>query len=104
MFFSESFKARNTLLSVLTLHSVVWKRLVDCAISISIVPGDPVLELELELMKIIARPLSKGESREVTTINKPTDEMREYILDSLSECRPLPITTEFIVTGSVRGP
>ncbi|SJL12523.1 uncharacterized protein ARMOST_15950 [Armillaria ostoyae] len=43
--------------------------------------GNAVLELEPELMKIIARPRPTSESGDVTTIDKPTDEMRGYILD-----------------------
>ncbi len=44
-------------------------------------------------MKIMARSLSEGVSGEVTTIDKPTDGMREYILDILSVYLPLRITT-----------
>ncbi|PBK88652.1 hypothetical protein ARMGADRAFT_1033979 [Armillaria gallica] len=92
--------SRPTMLSSLTLHPMVWKELVDSAISVSAHSGDSASELELELMKIIVRPSSKGESREVTTIDKPTDEMREYILDCLPHYWPLPITMEFTTTSS----
>ncbi len=85
--------------SSLTLHSMVWMRLVNRAISVLVGSGNGALELEFEFMNIIARPSSKGESGEVTTINKPTDEMREYILDHLSHYRPLPITMS-TATGS----
>ncbi len=87
--------------SSLTLHSVVWKRLVNCAFNVLLVAnsGNNALELELEFMEIIARPLSKGESREVTTIDKPTDEMREYILGCLSHYQLLSITSS-TTTGS----
>ncbi|KAK0458230.1 uncharacterized protein EV420DRAFT_1764365 [Desarmillaria tabescens] len=69
--------------SSLALHSVVWKTLVKHAISFPPRPGRDVLELELELMKILVGPLITSESGDVTTIDKPTDEMREYILDKL---------------------
>ncbi len=78
--------------SSFTLHSKVWMWLVYNALSTLDDSGHVALELELELMKIIARPLSKGESREVTTIDKPTDEMRKYILDRLSPYQLLSIT------------
>ncbi len=54
--------------------------LVKDAFSNLVRSGNSALELELELMKIIARPLPKGESGEATTFDKPTDERREYIL------------------------
>ncbi len=86
--------------SSLTLHSMMWKRLVGDAITFLARPSNGALELELELMKIIVRPLSKGESEEVTTIDKPTDEMRKCILDILSHYRRLPITIESTTTDS----
>ncbi len=86
--------------SSLTLRSVVWERLVHRAIFVLARFGYSTLELELELMKIIARPSSKGESREVTTIDKPTDEMRVYILIILSDYQPLPNTIGSTATGS----
>ncbi|KAK0431047.1 hypothetical protein EV421DRAFT_2024730 [Armillaria borealis] len=67
--------------SSLTLHSVVWKILVNAAISFPPRPDSGALELELELMKVIESPLTTSESGDVTTIDKPTDEMRRYILD-----------------------
>ncbi|SJL12513.1 uncharacterized protein ARMOST_15940 [Armillaria ostoyae] len=67
--------------SSLTLHSVVWKILVNAAISFPPRPDSGALELELELMKVIESPLTTSESGDVTTIDKPTDEMRRYIVD-----------------------
>ncbi|PBK79524.1 hypothetical protein ARMGADRAFT_120670 [Armillaria gallica] len=69
--------------SSLTLHSAVWMALVDAAMPFPSRRGSSVLELELELMKILVRPLSISESGDVTTIDKPTDETRRYILDNL---------------------
>ncbi|SJL12503.1 uncharacterized protein ARMOST_15930 [Armillaria ostoyae] len=78
--------------SSLTLHAAVWMALFDAGIPIPPRRGT-ALKLELELMKIIVRPLSKRESGEVTTIDKPTDEMREYIRGILSGFRPPRIKT-----------
>ncbi len=68
----------------LALHSTVWKALVNATM-----PRDrsTILELELELMKTIASPgLPSSESGDVTTIDKPTDEMRKYIFNHLLAC------------------
>ncbi len=67
--------------SSLPLHSVVWKALVDVAIP----SRSAALELELELMKSLATFPSTSESGDVTTIDKPTYELRRHILDKLSE-------------------
>ncbi|PBK88600.1 hypothetical protein ARMGADRAFT_362628 [Armillaria gallica] len=71
----------------LLLHSMVWKELVNRAFYILTCSGNDALELELELEKIIARPLSKEESRKVTTISELTNEMQEYIRDKLHHYR-----------------
>ncbi|SJL12508.1 uncharacterized protein ARMOST_15935 [Armillaria ostoyae] len=90
--FTSSEKATSVLLGILqgpqrsslTLHSAVWKALVNAAIPFPHRLGSVVPKLELELMKIIAtRPRPTGESGDVTTIDKPTDEMREYIFTKL---------------------
>ncbi|KAK0472734.1 hypothetical protein IW261DRAFT_1506654 [Armillaria novae-zelandiae] len=73
--------------SSLTLHPVVWKTLIDAAISRAPDrPGRCDQELELELMKIVASVLTTSESGDVTTIHNPTDEMRKHILDRLLAC------------------
>ncbi len=65
----------------LTLPSLVWKILVDVAVaSPPLCSGDS----ELELMKILAGPLTTDNSEDVTTINRPAEEVKEHILDKLS--------------------
>ncbi|KAK0186770.1 hypothetical protein F5146DRAFT_1143164 [Armillaria mellea] len=73
--------------SSLILHPVVWKTLIDAAISRAPDrPGRCDQELELELMKVVASVLTTSEDRDVTTINNPTDQMRKHILDKLLAC------------------
>ncbi|SJL12542.1 uncharacterized protein ARMOST_15970 [Armillaria ostoyae] len=71
--------------SSLRLHSEVWKILVDITIS-----SPPVcsgaMGLELELMKILASPSTRSESKYPTTIDNLTDEMRGYMCDKLLAC------------------
>ncbi|KAK0227473.1 hypothetical protein EDD85DRAFT_853879 [Armillaria nabsnona] len=69
--------------SSLTLHSAVWKALVDAAIPLPSRRGSGFLELELELMKVLASPLSTSKSGDVTTIDNPTGEMRQHTLHRL---------------------
>ncbi|SJL12458.1 uncharacterized protein ARMOST_15885 [Armillaria ostoyae] len=69
--------------SFLTLHSVVWKILVDATISSPPISSG-ALELELELMEILTSFSSGSESGDFTTINKPTDELRRHILGKVS--------------------
>ncbi|KAK0217207.1 hypothetical protein IW262DRAFT_1299161 [Armillaria fumosa] len=76
--------------SSLTLHSAVWKALVNAAMPFPLRRNNTVLELELELMKIIARSLPTSESGSVTTIDKPTDEMKGYILHKCLACWDFP--------------
>ncbi|SJL12544.1 uncharacterized protein ARMOST_15972 [Armillaria ostoyae] len=47
-------------------------------------PHYGVLESELELMKIIAGPLTIDDGEDVTTIDRPTEEVKEHILAKLS--------------------
>ncbi|KAK0421913.1 hypothetical protein EV421DRAFT_2042960 [Armillaria borealis] len=69
--------------SSLTLHSVVWKILVDATISSPPISSG-ALELELELMEILTSFSSASESGDFTTIDKPTDELRRHILGNVS--------------------
>ncbi|KAK0227464.1 hypothetical protein EDD85DRAFT_853837 [Armillaria nabsnona] len=68
--------------SSLTLHSAVWKALVYAA-GQRFRSGavSECSELELELMEITVRPVSTRETGDVTTIDKPTEAMRGYILN-----------------------
>ncbi|KAK0489961.1 hypothetical protein EDD18DRAFT_1358926 [Armillaria luteobubalina] len=76
--------------SSLTLHSMVWKALVNAAMPFPLHHDNAVLELELELMKTIARSLPTSKSGDATTIDKPTDEMRGYILHKCLACWDFP--------------
>ncbi|KAK0489959.1 hypothetical protein EDD18DRAFT_561564 [Armillaria luteobubalina] len=67
----------------LTLPSLVWKILVDVTV-FSPPLRSGVLESELELMKILAGPLTTENNDDVTTIDRPTEEVKEHILDKLS--------------------
>ncbi len=71
--------------SSLILHSAVWKALIHAffRVRVRFRHASAALELELELMKIIASPLSTSESGDVTTIDKPSNEMRRYIVNYL---------------------
>ncbi|KAK0227468.1 hypothetical protein EDD85DRAFT_1027007 [Armillaria nabsnona] len=68
--------------SSLALFSGVWMGLIDAAQTTSSHPSprSGAWELELELMAILASSLNTGVNEDVTTIDKPTDEMKDYIL------------------------
>ncbi len=72
--------------SSLALHSAVWKALINAAWAR---PATFPLErghrsvwdlVELELMRILVNSLTTRASRDVTTIDKPTDEMKECMV------------------------
>ncbi len=69
--------------SSLTLHSAVWKILVDATISSPPISSS-ALELELELMEILTGFSSASKSGDFTMIDKPTEELRRHILGKLS--------------------
>ncbi|KAK0227510.1 hypothetical protein EDD85DRAFT_958121 [Armillaria nabsnona] len=72
--------------SSLALHSAVWKALINAAWArLTTFPlklgHSSVWDLvELELMRILVNSLTMRASRDVTTIDKPTDEMKECMV------------------------